>query len=188
MKPHILIVVLLIISCKNEPAQTTTDNNSSIKPPEKTTATTVSPWDFNGDGNDDSDISINVVKGEGNPVEEGTPDSYTVVFKNSKLPPLPIGCCEPVTVGEGDLDGDGRAELTILQAPNHGCTYNFTIWSFKSNKWQQVFGPELVPTACEALTHELQELIVKENGTVYFYKADMNDEDFKKVKTEIKLR
>lgn len=188
MKPYCLLLLAVLISCKKEPAQTNPANNSAAKPIEKNTATTVvSPWDFDGDGNDD-DITVTVLKGEGNPVEDGTPDSYTLSFKNGTLPELPVGCCEPLTIGEGDLNADNRAELTILKAPMNGCTYDLAIWSFQNNKWRQVFGPEMVPLACEALTDELQELVIGENGKVYFYKADMNDEDFKKVKTEIKLQ
>lgn len=70
----------------------------------------------------------------------------------------------------------------------NGCTYTLTTWSFSKGRWRQIFGPEMLPTTCDRIVHEgLKSLIVKEGDKVYFYKTDPNDEDFKKVKTEIQL-
>ena len=191
MKFYLLLLPLLLLSCKNEPAKAPKANKpastQTVKPP--IAASTLSPWDFNGDGKADNDITINRIEGNGNPVEDGTPDSYTIIFNNKILPSLPIGCCEPQLVDEGDLNGDGAAELTVVQAPMNGCTHTLSTWSLKKGAWQQVYGPEMIPTGCDELSPEdLKNFIIHENGKVYFYKADFENEDFKKVKTEIHLK
>jgi hypothetical protein len=181
-KNFLCLLPLLLLSCKNDAEQTTPLTTPAL-PTENTIL-----WDFNGDKKEDNDYTLEMVKGEGNPVEDGTPDSYNIIFTDAAIPDLEIGCCQPILVGEGDLNGDGSAELTVVQAPMNGCTYDLTTWSLQNGKWQQVFGPEMIPTGCDELSaDDLQNLIVKEKGKVYFYKTDVNDEDFKKVKTEIAL-
>jgi hypothetical protein len=191
MKPLYILPLLLLLACKKGPAMADAKNDTiptTTVQPEPAESATVGLWDFNGDGLDDNNITVNRTEGKGNPVEDGTPDSYTLMF-NKIVPDLPIGCCEPQFMGEGDLDGDGAAELTVVQAPMNGCTYNLSIWSLKAGKWQRVFGPEMIPTGCEEIAPtDLNAMVVAENGTVYFYKTDFNDEDFKKVKTKIQLK
>lgn len=188
----ICLLSLLFISCKKESVPILHITKDSIETKAERTPqkeTTLSQWDFDGDGEADDSISDSLTKGEGNPAEDGTPDSYTLIFGNPTLPDLPIGCCEAIPVGEGDLNGDGKAELSIVQAPMNGCVYTLTTWSFANGKWKQVFGPELIPTGCEGINGiDLKGLIIKENNKVYFYKTDVNDENFKKVKTEVNLK
>jgi hypothetical protein len=184
MKP-LYLLPLLFLSCKNAPDPAPETPNPAPQP--KPAA--VGLWDFNGDGKDDNDLTINFTE-DGSSIEDNPMQgSWTVIFNNRTLPDLNLTGGEPTPVGEGDLNGDGLAELTVVQAPSHGCTYDLTVWSYTGSKWKVVFGPELIPTACEPIPHDsLKNLIVKENGKVYFYKADLNDENFKKVKTEVKLQ
>lgn len=188
MKP-LYLIPLLLLSCKKEPAQTRAAKDNE---PQQETAQTkpaaINLWDFNGDGTADDEFIVHNNLDDAHSDDGITPGSWTIKFENKTLPDLTLTGGMPTPVGEGDLNGDGAAELTLVQEPNHGCTYDLTVWSFQNRKWKPVFGPELIPTACDPISSDgLEQLIVKENGKVYFYKADLNDEDFKKVKTEIKL-
>ncbi|KOS06713.1 hypothetical protein AM493_12240 [Flavobacterium akiainvivens] len=184
------LLPLLLLSCKKEPAQkseTVKDTIQQEAPQPK--PATVSLWDFNGDGVADDAIIVHNNLDDAHSDDGITPGSWTIKFENKTLPDLPLAGGMPTPVGEGDLNRDGAAELTIIQEPNHGCVYDLTTWSFQKGKWKQVFGPELIPTACEPVNYDaLKQLIVEENGKVYSYKADLNDEGFKRIKTEVKLR
>lgn len=117
------LFIFAISACKKEPAETATAPVEATDTLAKPAAVNVeknadiSLWDFNGDGIADDEITMHLVEGEGNPAEDGTPDSYTVIFNNKSLPEIAIGCCTPIPVGEGDLNGDGAAELTLIQEP-----------------------------------------------------------------------
>jgi len=189
MKPYLYLLPLLLLSCKNEPAKAplvnTPASTQTAKQPEASAATQSIKrpidmlYDFNGDGKNDIDGMVMQERGQ----------KLIISFANKDIPKIHLRTGNAIPVGEGDLNGDGAAELTLAAEPNHGCTYDITTWSLQGGKWKQVFGPELFPTACETINADsVDSLIVKENGKVYFYKTDVNDEDFKKVKTEIHLK
>ncbi len=91
-------------------------------------------------------------------------------------------------VGEGDLNGDGAAELSVFQSPMNGCVYTMATYTFQNGKWKQLFEAFLVPTGCDEISiEELQSLVYKEGDKVYSMETDMNDEDFKRVRTQIKF-
>ncbi len=185
------LLPFLMLSCKNEPAQTPNakDRVPSEHDSKQAKSASVSLWDFNGDGKDDNDVTVKLAQSLAEDEDNPTQGNWEIIFNNKTLPNLHLVGGTPTPIGEGDLNGDGAAELTIVQEPNHGCTYDLTVWSFQKGKWKQVFGPELVPTSCEPVNADsIDSLIVEQNGKVYFYKADLNDEHFSKVKTEVKLK
>jgi len=188
MKKLSLLFLALLLSCKKEPVPTPQRNpartTQTAKKPEASAATQPIKrpidmlYDFDGDGKNDIDGMVMQERGQ----------KLIINFQNKNIPEIRLLTGHAIPVGEGDLNGDGAAELTLAAEPNHGCTYTITTWSLQAGKWKQVFGPELFPTACETINADsVDSLIVKENGKVYFYKTDVNDEDFKKVKTEIAL-
>lgn len=187
------LFMLAISACKKEAAEINTTaveaNDTLVKPATANSQedADISQWDFNGDDEPDDRITVPVVEGSGNPVEDGIPGKFTITFDNKKLPDLAVGCCNPRPVGEGDLNGDGAAELSVFQSPMNGCVYTMTTYTFRNGKWKQLFEPFLVPTGCNEITkEELEALVYKENGKVYFMETDVNDESFKKSPKEVK--
>jgi len=189
-----LLFIFAISACKKEPPETTTpvvEAPDTLAKPAVVTIeenADISQWDFNGDGEPDDRITVPVVEGSGNPVEDGIPGKFTITFDDKKLPDLAVGCCNPMPVGEGDLNGDGAAELSVFQSPMNGCVHTMTTYTFRNGKWKQLFEPFLVPTGCDEMTkEELEALVYKENGKVYFMETDVNDENLKKSPKEVKL-
>lgn len=145
--------------------------------------------DFNGDRQKEFAFSVQTTKGEGNPIDDGTPDEYSVYFSTDMIKSLAVGCCDIRLINEGDLNADGRDEISIYQAPMNSYTYSMTTYSFINNAWKVVIETFLISTAGDYINDEdLQKRIFKENGSVYFYDTDDNDENFKLVKTKITLK
>ncbi|MCH5597485.1 FEKKY domain-containing protein [Niabella ginsengisoli] len=99
--------------------------------------------DFDGDGKLEFAKAVKVKEGQGNPVEDGTPDEYEIQFSNHKLKPIKAGCCDIRLVNEGDLNNDGSNEFSIFQAPMNGCTYTMTTYSYSNKSWKQIVKPFL---------------------------------------------
>lgn len=144
--------------------------------------------DFNGDGKRDIAVVIKTKEGKGNPIEDGTPDEYAVRFSDKSFKSINAGCCSIRLINEGDLNNDGRDEISLFQAPMNGCTYSMVTYSFKDGAWQQIVGPFLIPTGCEDISdNDLQKRIVKENNKIYYYETDPNDDEGKLIKKLNKL-
>ncbi len=145
--------------------------------------------DFNGDGISESATVVLTKKGEGNPVEDGTPDEYQVQFNNPVMEPLVAGCCEMRLVNEGDLNGDGTDEISLFQAPLNGCSYMMRTYSFKAGNWHQTIEPFLVPTGCDPPADPaVQARVFREGGTIYFLDTDMEEEGMPLVKKKAVLK
>jgi hypothetical protein len=145
--------------------------------------------DFDGDGKDEFATVTQTKKGEGNPVEDGTPDEYAIFFSNKNLKPIVIGCCEALLINESDLNQDGKEDFSVYQAPMNGSVYEMATYSLKNSKWKQIIETFLIPTAHEELSNEaLQKRIFLENNTLYILKEDPNDENYKLMKKKIDLK
>ncbi len=145
--------------------------------------------DFNGDGQKEYAFAVKTSIGQGNPMDEGTEDRYTVYFSLDELVSISIGCCDITLINEGDLTGNGQDELSVYQAPMNGNTFSMTTYSFVDGSWKVVIDMFMIPTAGDFLTNDqLQKRIFKENGVVYFFDVDANDENFRLVKTKVVLK
>ncbi|OXA77524.1 hypothetical protein SAMN05444397_102601 [Flavobacterium aquidurense] len=144
--------------------------------------------DFDGDGKDEFAIINQTKQGEGNPVENGTPDEYTIFFSNKTLKPIIIGCCAAQLINEGDLNQDGKEDFSVYQAPMNGTVYEMKTYSLQNSNWKQIIETFLIPTAHKELNNEeLQKRVFLENNTMYILKEDPNDENYKLIKKKIKL-
>lgn len=185
MKRIALFIFLLLLSCKKQMPETVIEESQSTNQPKEKQKNS-NLIDYNGDGQPDEATVKLIRQGEGNPVEDGTPSEYSIVF-NGKLPDLPIGCCDATIIDEGDLDNDGADEFSAFQSPMNGCTYSMTTYSFKKGAWMQLVKPFLIPTGCDEIpTEDLEKRVFIDNGKIYFMETDMNDEDMKLVKKEVK--
>jgi len=155
---------------------------------QKVTVGTKIEGDFTGSNQPEHAEALKTKVAIGNPAEDGSPAEYTIVFGNKNLNPISAGCCEIQLVNEGDLNGDGADELSLFQAPANGCTFTMTTYTHKGGKWTKLFEPFGIPTACEEITQDdIQKRVFKEDGKMYIYETDVNDENFKLVKKEVKI-
>ena len=167
-------------------AQDTAEPAKSVVPGRLTGETITG--DFDGDGTLESATVVLTKKGEGNPVEDGTPDEYQVQFSNPGIAPLHAGCCEMGLVNEGDLNGDGTDEISLFQAPVNGCTYILRTYSFKS-RWKEIIAPLLLPTGCDGVSDSMvQARVFAESGVIYQLETDNNTPEMLLVKKQAVLQ
>jgi hypothetical protein len=84
------------------------------------------------------------------------------------------------------LNKNKTIELSIFQAPENGCTYMWTTYTYKAGKWNTLIPTFLVPTYCEPFKPEqLQKKVFSEKGKVYYWDTDPNDEERKQLKKEV---
>ncbi|MNR05324.1 hypothetical protein D3C85_1213460 [compost metagenome] len=198
-----MIVSFFVFSCNTKNNNEITPSSSTAKSidttksetksiqPEKTDRILIGPkieGDFDGDGKDEFALITQTKQGEGNPVEDGTSDEYTISFSNKELKPILIGCCEAQLINEGDLNQDGKEDFSVYQAPMNGTVYEMTTYSLQNSNWKQIVGTFLIPTAYEELNNEeLQKRVFLENNTLYILQEDPNDENYKLIKKKIEL-
>ncbi len=125
-------------------------------------------------------ITATVVKtkeAKGNPVEEGTPAEYEVRFSDPSIKAIKAGCCDITLINEGDLNLDGKDEISLYQAPMNGCTYTMTTYVLEQGNWKTMVKPFLIPTGCEEISvKELQNLVFSKNRNIYYLSKDMSSE------------
>ena len=145
----------------------------SIKNENTPDVVTGMPGDFDGDGKKEFAFVIKTKQGKGNPVEDGTPDEYAVRFSNHSISSINIGCCEAMLINEGDLNNDGKEELSVYQAPMNGNAYLFITYSNRGGKWEKIVGPMLIPTAGDLVSDSIiQNLVVVKNDSLYINEVD----------------
>ena len=200
----ILSALLLLVSCSQK--SKTEDINPEISKKDSVSVKTESKTsqekkttkllvgakiegDFDGDGKTEFATVTKTKQGEGNPIEDGTPDEYTISFSTTSLKAIPINCCEATLINEGDLNNDGKDDFSVFQAPMNGCTYAMTTYSLQNSDWKQIIETFLVPTGCDGFTAEdLQNRIFIENKTVYKLETNPNDESLKLIRKKIELK
>lgn len=130
---------------------------------------------------------ILVKKQIGNPIEDGSSAEYEIRFSNKNIKPINAGCCKIILINEGDLNNDGKDEISLYQAPMNGCTYSMTTYSYLDNNWKAIIPTFLIPTGCENQSEqELNRLVFKENNKLFYNKTDMSDEKMLEKKIEVK--
>lgn len=131
--------------------------------------------DFNGDGVIDS-AWRELVKPSTDPDE---PDLFALQFNTTAIPGIDSIAGYFRLINEGDLNGDGLPEISLFQSPLHGTVHYMTTWTLTPTGWKRIAGPWLIPTAGEYQSDaSLQNRIVLEKDTVYFWQEDVNDDHF----------
>lgn len=144
---------------------------------------------FTGYGKNEFAIAKRIKIGQGNPVENGTPDEYEIQFSGNKMKSINAGCCDILLINEGDLNNDGADDISVYQAPMNGCTYSMTTYSFINKNWKQIVQTFLIPTGCENISNDnLQKRIFKQNKVIYYYATDPNDKHGKLVRKKANLK
>lgn len=153
------------------PAPVTAPSPLSLSPEEATFIT----GDFNGDGVNDTAWCERVKHSP----DADEPDIYALKFNSGLIPGMDSVDGFFRLINEGDLNGDGLPEISLFQRPLHGTVHDMTTWALTPAGWKRIAGPWLIPTAGEYQSDEsLQNRIVLENDTVYFWQEDVNDEHF----------
>ena len=139
--------------------------------------------DFNGDGRVDTAF----VKQTGNPKTKTR--SWSVSFSDKTMASMHLGCCAVYLIYEGDLNNDKATEISVFQAPENGCTYRWTTYSYKNGKWTTLIPLFLVPTACDPIkVPDLENKVFIENGLVYYWDLDPNDTGNKQIKKQVTIK
>ncbi|WP_298710120.1 hypothetical protein [Chitinophaga sp.] len=185
MNRLLLLCLISLYAC--QPRAGENDENTSVttdpvpvvspvpRPVSGPEAATGIAGDFNGDGVIDT-AWCELVKQSPGPDEPGI---YALKFNTSLIPDMDSIDGFFRLINEGDLNGDGLPELSLFQSPLHGTVYSMTTWALATAGWKRIAGPWLIPTAGEYPSEEsLQNRIVLENDTVYFWQEDMSDEHF----------
>jgi len=116
-------------------------------------------------------------------------NSWTLYFSDKTIASMQLGCCEVVLINEGDLNNDKATEISILQAPENGCTYMWTTYTYKANHWTKLIPTFLVPTYCEPVAaSDLERKVFVEKGKVYYWDFDPKDEKFKAIQKQVIIK
>ncbi|KAA2243005.1 hypothetical protein F0L74_10820 [Chitinophaga agrisoli] len=190
MKYILFILLTALAACQPSIATNTTD-----APPPTAMAMTDSyeptipdtAWlhgDFNGDSIPDTAYSI-LLKAR---VDAETQDEYTIRFTTQDIPDLYAGEGDLRLINEGDLNNDGRDDISIFRKPGNGCTYDMQPWSFTNGKWKAISDMILVPTFCDYMSDSaVQARIVNVDSTLFFYEPDYNIDITKLVRKRLPL-
>ncbi|MBW8688201.1 hypothetical protein [Chitinophaga rhizophila] len=150
--------------------------------------------DFNGDAIIDTGYGVFYAKKgrESSGEEDGRSDmeyQYIVRFRQADITAMPVVTGRHIRlINEGDLNNDGKDEISIFEQSMQACTYTVSTWSFDGVKWNRISNSWTIPTACEYISdEELQKRIVLEDGTVYYYETDITDSDFPLVRKELHI-
>jgi len=114
---------------------------------------------------------------------------YIVRFEGGKIAPMPVITGRHIRlVNEGDLNEDGKDEISVFAQSMNKCAYDVSTWSYGRGRWNRITAYLQVPTACDYLSdEELQNRIVLEDGMLFYYETDITDKDFPLVKKELTL-
>ena len=149
--------------------------------------------DFNGDFRQDTGYGVFYAKkgseGNGEEVESDMEYQYIVRF-SAGIRSIPVITGRHIRlVNEGDLNGDGKDEISVFEQSMRACKYTVSTWSYSGSRWNRISDYWYIPTACEYISDEdLDKRIVLEDDTVYYYETDVNDSDFPLVRKELRLQ
>jgi hypothetical protein len=136
--------------------------------------------DFNGDGKKDTALA----KMSTNPKTKAR--SWKVTFSDKTIPVISLGCCAITLINEGDLNHDKSPEISVLQAPQNGCSFLWTTYSFEGGRWRKFIAPFRVFNQCEDFTRsQLEKRVFVEKNKVYYWDVVHDNEEDKPVKIEV---
>jgi hypothetical protein len=134
--------------------------------------------DFNGDGKTDTAFA-----------KLNKTNNWTISFSDKSIASIHIGCCDTYLINEGDLNHDKTTELSVFQAPENGCTYLWSTYTFRAGKWTKFIKTFLVPTYCDSFNaSDLEKEIFIEKGKVYYLYTDPNDVQNRKIKKQVAIK
>ncbi len=127
--------------------------------------------DFNGDGKFEYAFRVLTKKGQGNPVENGSPDEYELKFSDKNIKPIRDDFYWFTLINEGDLDNDGSDEISVREEPMNGCIGIVKTFTIKNGKSSYLFEPfSFYRGTCDNnMNIDAQDLVENDNENVYYY-------------------
>lgn len=134
--------------------------------------------DFNGDGKFEYAFRVLTKKGQGNPVEDGSPDEYELKFSDKNIKPIRDDFYWFTLINEGDLDNDGSDEISVREEPMNGCIGNVKTFTIKNGKSSYLFEPfSFYRGTCDNnMSINPQDLVENDNGIVYYYEYNADSD------------
>jgi len=110
--------------------------------------------DFNGDKIQDHATSAPVRQYYPNRADGTT--QWMVHFEPKEIPEFFIGCCMAYLINEGDLNYDGKEEISLFQKASdpNSCYYYISTYTLKDGKWEKIIEPFPVVKGCEGFMQE----------------------------------
>jgi len=137
--------------------------------------------DFNGDGKTDTAFVKQTTKAKVR--------NWTLLFSDKTISSIRLGCCEVYLINEEDLDKNKTTEISVFQAPENGCTYMWTTYSYIAGTWTKLIPMFLVPTGCDPFTAaDLEKKVFIENDRVYYWDIDPNNDQGKPLKKQVAVQ
>jgi len=172
--PKIKLSILLLLichtfsGCKGSLTNKLSESKDSVK-----NIGTKIMGDFDGDGQQETAFIVKMKEGKGNCIETGICDEFEVRFSNPKLPPIKVGCCDPILINEGDLYKNGRDAISILRLPENGCMDMLYTYSYENGNWKMVLN-FFIPSACDGLSDSIiNHLVFRSNDKIYYMCYDL---------------
>lgn len=139
--------------------------------------------DFNGNGKLDTAFVKQTINAK------TKAKGWTLFFSDKTIPAMRLGCCDVYLINEGDLNKDKTTEISVFQAPENGCTYMWTTYSYKAGQWEKLIPMFLVPTYCDPFTAaELDKKVFTEDDKVCYWDIDPSDEQGKPSKKQVTVK
>jgi hypothetical protein len=136
--------------------------------------------DFNGDGKKDTAFT----KMSTNPKTKAR--SWKISFSDQSIPVISLGCCQITLINEGDLNHDKKPEISVLQAPQNGCSFLWTTYSYEGGRWHKFIAPFHIFNQCEDFTRsQLEKRVFVEKSKVYYWDVVHDNEEDKPIKVEV---
>lgn len=118
----------------------------------------------------DTAYVVKVKQGKGTSAEDGIADGYELRFTGSDTK-AEIGCCEVRIINEGDLNSDGKEELSLYQYPPNGCTIFIHTLKIGGHKCTEIIEPFLFPAVCEPIPDRtIHGLVALRGGSIFISK------------------
>lgn len=118
--------------------------------------------------------------------EEDGENLYTLGFTSPGLAKMPEFHNQIYITNEGDLNGDGKDDITVFNEALHGCTMmSNTYYNNARNEWKEFGEGILIPSSCDWLSDSaMNARVFVEDSVVYRWEEDPKDDNFtqKKVK------
>jgi hypothetical protein len=133
--------------------------------------------DFDGDGELEEIEIVLIKEGFGNPQtdEDYEADQSEIRISNKKISSKGLSFdSSSQLINEGDLNGNGRDELSIVSYSYSGTAVFLVVYSYDGKSWSKILEPQIEPGQGTNLSLEdLQALVYKKNNKIHYLTSDL---------------
>ena len=132
--------------------------------------------DFNGDGEIESIEAILTKEAKGSPQTDADyePNAYELKISDKSIALKGISHSDnPKFVNEGDLNGDGTDEISVISNSPNGTQVTMEVMSYDGKSWKVLVKPEIENGLGTDLTLEdYQKRVYLKNGKIHYKTSD----------------